>query len=119
MCRIQLALPRAYREFIRGSYAEIGVAKSGYVLSRCGWFSDRSVCYLASGRPVVTMRTGWSRFYPAGEGLFEFGDRAEALAAFAAIAADYPRHSRAARDLAGEYFAADRVLGAMLSGCGL
>jgi hypothetical protein len=109
----------AYGDFIRGSRGEFTVAKDIYVRPNSGWFSDRSVCYLASGRPVVTMRTGFSRFYPAGEGLFEFSDFDEILAAFDAIAADYPRHSRAARDLAAEYFSSDRVVSAMLAGCGL
>ncbi len=95
------------------------MAKDIYVRPQSGWFSDRSVCYLASGRPVVTMRTGWRRFYPEGEGLFGFDERAEARDAMAAIAADYPRHSRAARALAAEYFDSDRVLGAMLAGSGL
>jgi hypothetical protein len=65
------------------------------------------------------MRTGWSRFYPSGEGLFEYGDAEEALAACAAIATDYPRHARAARALAAEYFSADRVLSRLLAGCEL
>jgi hypothetical protein len=109
----------AYGDFIRGSRGEFTVAKDIYVRPESGWFSDRSVCYLASGRPVVTMRTGWSRFYPSGEGLFEFSTMEEALAAFAAIAADFPRHSRAARALAAEYFASDRVVSSLLAGCGL
>ena len=108
-----------YADFIRASRGEFTVAKDIYVRPMSGWFSDRSVCYLASGRPVVTMRTGWSRFYPSGEGLFEFSSRDEALAAFAAVASDYPRHSRAARDVAAEYFASDRVLSAVIEGCGL
>jgi hypothetical protein len=108
-----------YADFIRGSRGEFTVAKDIYVRPQSGWFSDRSVCYLASGRPVVTMATGWSRFYPSGEGLFEFSTREEALAAFAAVAADYPRHRRAARALAAEYFASDRVLDPMLEACGL
>jgi len=108
-----------YGDFIRASRGEFTVAKDIYVRPMSGWFSDRSVCYLASARPVVTMRTGWSRFYPPGEGLFEFGTREEALAACAAIAADYPRHSRAARVVAAEHFASDRVLPRLLRGCGL
>ena len=66
------AHPADYQRFIRGSRAEFGIAKSGYVASRCGWFSDRSVCYLASGRPVLAQETGFSHFLPAGEGLFAF-----------------------------------------------
>ena len=67
-------------EFIQGSKAEFGVAKSGYVASRCGWFSDRSVCYLASGRPVIAQDTGFGNFLPTGEGLFAFLTEEDALA---------------------------------------
>jgi hypothetical protein len=104
-----------YGDFIRGSRAEFTVAKDIYVRPRSGWFSDRSVCYLASGRPVVTMDTGFSLFVPVGAGLFDYSDEAQALAAIEAINADYPRQARAARDVAAEYFDAGRVLGAMLS----
>ena len=75
----------AYGDFIRGSRGEFTVAKDIYVRPKSGWFSDRSVCYLASGRPVVTMATEFSRFYPVGEGLFEYADKAGALAAIAAV----------------------------------
>ncbi|MGH6968071.1 MAG: glycosyltransferase [Stellaceae bacterium] len=109
----------AYRDFVRGSRGEFTVAKDIYVRPRSGWFSDRSVCYLAAGRPVVTMNTGFARFYPVGEGLFEYTDEAEALAAVATIDADYARHARAARDLAAEYFSSDRVLAAMMAQAGL
>src|ERR1043166_473260 len=77
--RWQLADPRhvagspdAYRRFIQESKAELGIAKAGYVTSRCGWFSDRSICYLASGRPVLAQETGFSRFVPTGADLFAF-----------------------------------------------
>lgn len=109
----------SYQEFIAASRGEITVAKDIYVRPNSGWFSDRSVCYLAAGRPVVTMRTGFSKFYPVGRGLFEFTTADEALAGVDAIATDYPRHSRAARALAREYFAADRVIGALLAEAGL
>jgi len=109
----------AYRDFIRGSRGEFTVAKDIYVRPRSGWFSDRSVCYLAAGRPVITMNTGFSRFYPVGEGLFEYANEAEALAAVATVNADYAHHARAARDLAAEYFSSDRVLAAMMAGAGL
>jgi hypothetical protein len=104
------ATPDAYRRFVQGSRAEIGITKSGYVVSRCGWFSDRSACYLASGRPVVAQDTGFSRFVPAGEGLFAFDDEEGALASIAELRRDYPRHARAARQLAEEYIDSDRVL---------
>jgi len=106
--------PTAYREFIQQSRAEFGIAKSGYVASRCGWFSDRSVCYLASGRPVVAQETGFSRFLPTGNGLFAFRTSEDVLAAIDAIRADYRRHCEAARALAEAYFASDKVLARLL-----
>jgi hypothetical protein len=108
-----------YRDFIAHSRGEFTVAKDIYVRSNSGWFSDRSVCYLAAGRPVVSMRTGFAKFYPVGCGLFEYSNYDEALAGIDAIAADYPRHRQAARELAREYFATDRVLGALAAECGL
>ncbi len=110
--------PDRYRAFVQGSKGEIGVAKSGYVRSRCGWFSDRSVCYLASGRPVVAQETGFSRFLPAGEGLFAFETTDEACAGIGAVVRDYARHSRAARAIAEEYFDASSVLPQLLERVG-
>jgi glycosyltransferase involved in cell wall biosynthesis len=95
------------------------VAKDIYVRANSGWFSDRSVSYLAAGRPVITMRTGFSKFCPAGFGWFEYSNHEEALAAIDAVATDYFGNSRAARELAREYFAPDRVLGALMADCGL
>jgi hypothetical protein len=109
----------SYRDFISHSRGELTVAKDIYVRPNSGWFSDRSVCYLAAGRPVITMRTGFSKFCPVGVGLFEYSNHDEALAAIDAIAADYRRNSRAARELAREYFAPDRVLATLLAECGL
>jgi hypothetical protein len=109
----------AYRDFIRGSRGEFTVAKDIYVRPNSGWFSDRSVCYLAAGRPVITQRTGFTKFYPAGEGLFEYADLAGILAAVDAIRGDYARHSRAARDIAAEYFGSNVVVGALLREAGL
>jgi hypothetical protein len=109
----------AYRGFIAGSRGEFTVAKDIYVRTHSGWFSDRAVCYLASGRPVVTMGTGFNGLYPVGEGLFEFATHGEAVAAIDAIAVDYRRHSRAARELAREYFDGERVVGALLAEVGL
>jgi hypothetical protein len=109
----------SYRDFIARSRGEFTVAKDIYVRTNSGWFSDRAVCYLASGRPVVTMRTGFDRLYPVGEGLFEFATHDEGLAALDAIAGDYARHSRAARELAREYFSGERVVGALLAEVGL
>jgi hypothetical protein len=108
-----------YRRFIAGSRGEFTVAKDIYVRMHSGWFSDRAVCYLASGRPVVTMRTGFDRLYPVGEGLFDFATQDEAVAAIDAIASNYRRHSRAARELARECFSGERVVGALMAEAGL
>ncbi len=109
----------SYQAFISGSRGEFTVAKDIYVRPNSGWFSDRAVCYLASARPVVTMRTGFTTFCPVGEGLFDYATHDEALAAIDAIGADYSRHSSAARDLAGDYFAAERVIADLLNEVGL
>ena len=98
--------------------AELGIAKAGYVASRCGWFSDRSACYLASGRPVIAQDTGWTPFLPAGEGLLAFSTEKEALDAITRVRADYPRHTRAARSVAEECFDSDRVLAKLLAAVG-
>jgi hypothetical protein len=108
-----------YAEFIRSSRGEFTVAKDIYVRPDSGWFSDRSVCYLASGRPVVTMKTGFSRFYPADRGLLEYATVDEAVAAIEAVAADYRLHSRAAREVAVEYFDSAVVLRRLAEGAGL
>jgi hypothetical protein len=106
--------PADYQRFIRGSKGEFGIAKSGYVASRCGWFSDRSACYLASGRPVLAQETGFSGFLPTGDGLFAFSTGDDVLAAVEALRADYTRHARAARAIAEEHFDSDKVLPRML-----
>jgi hypothetical protein len=113
------ATPASYQEFIQGSKAEFGIAKSGYVAARCGWFSDRSVCYLASGRPVIAQETGFSRFLPTGAGLFAFTNPAEALAAIDEMNVDYAFHARAARKLAEERFDSDIVLSQLLQNLGV
>jgi glycosyltransferase involved in cell wall biosynthesis len=110
--------PATYAAFIRGSKAEFGLAKSGYVLSRSGWFSDRSVCYLASGRPVVAQDTGFGAFIDCGAGLLSFATVDDAVAAIEELRSDYRRHSRAARALAEEHFDSDRVLTSLLEGVG-
>jgi hypothetical protein len=106
--------PAGYQRFIQGSKAEFGIAKSGYVASRCGWFSDRSVCYLASGRPVVAQATGFSNFIPTGEGLFEFKSSEDILGSIDELRANYARHARAARAIAEEFFDSDKVLSQLL-----
>jgi hypothetical protein len=106
--------PELYRRFIQSSRAEFAPAKRGYVLSRCGWFSDRSVCYLASGRPVLVEDTGLAECLPVGEGVLTFRTPKDALAGIDAIDADYASHARAARALAETRFASGRVLPQLL-----
>lgn len=106
--------PARYRRFIQGSKAEFGIAKSGYVAARCGWFSDRSACYLASGRPVLAQDTGFSRFLPTGSGLFAFDTQDDVSAGIDALQSDYAGHARAARSIAEAYFDSDKVLGGLL-----
>jgi hypothetical protein len=103
-----------YRAFIHGSKAEFGVAKHTYVSARSGWFSDRTECYLASGRPALVQDTGWTAHLPAGEGLLAFTSPDEALAGIDAINADYQRHARAAAEIASEHFDSGRVLRRLL-----
>jgi hypothetical protein len=110
--------PKSYQRFIQGSKAEFGIAKAGYVAARCGWFSDRSICYLASGRPVIAQETGFSRFLPTGDGLFAFETIEDVLAGIDALHRDYDRHRRAARAIAEEYFDSDRVLSRVLQRVG-
>jgi hypothetical protein len=106
--------PHVYRDFIRRSGGEFTVAKDVNIRLRSGWFSDRSACYLAAGRPVVNHDTGFDEQLPTGEGLFAFRTPEDAVAAFATIAADHPRHCRAARRIAEEHFAPARVLAALV-----
>ncbi|MGH2840046.1 MAG: hypothetical protein ACRDKY_04385 [Solirubrobacteraceae bacterium] len=106
--------PIAYRGFIERSAAEFMVAKGMYVDSASGWFSERSICYLASGRPVLAQDTGLGDLYPLGEGLIAFSTLDEAVAGVDAIRSDRDRHARAARALAVEHFDSDKVLGRLL-----
>jgi hypothetical protein len=103
-----------YRAFIQASKAEFGVAKHTYVATRSGWFSDRTECYLSSGRPALVQDTGWTAHLPHGEGLLAFSSPDEALAAIDRINSDYERHARQAIDIAREYFDARRVLPRLL-----
>jgi len=106
--------PQSYRAYIAGSKAEFMVAKNMYVQSKSGWFSDRSICYLASGRPVLAQDTGLAGLYETGEGLVTFQTLAEAVAGAEDISRDYARHSRRARELAERYFDSDIVLARLL-----
>lgn len=108
-----------YRNYIQESRGEFTVARDQYVRPNTGWFSDRSACYLAAGRPVITQETGFSKFYPTGEGLFGFRTMDDILKAVDAIESDYEGHCRAARDIAVEYFAAEKVLGNLMERAGL
>jgi YHS domain-containing protein len=108
----------SYRDYLQASRGEFTVAKDANVRLKSGWFSDRSACYLAAGRPVITQDTGFSRILPTGEGLFAFNTMDEILTAFEAIERDYERHSRAARDIAEEYFKAETVLARLLNDLG-
>ncbi len=109
--------PWSYRSFIQGSRAEFGVAKQGYVRFRAGWFSDRSVCYLASGRPVLVEDTGIGDWLPVGQGIETFSNPEQADGGVRRINGDYDHHCSSARSIAEEYFAADGVLTSLLEVC--
>jgi hypothetical protein len=111
--------PGAYQRFVAGSRGELGIAKSGYVLSRSGWFSDRSACYLASGRPVLAQDTGFGDVLPTGEGLLAFTTVDDAVAGIEALREEPERHARAARRIAEEHLDSDRVLGRLLEAVGV
>jgi hypothetical protein len=106
--------PRRFRSYVSSSRGEFSCAKGGYVGTRSGWFSDRSACYLAAGRPVVLQATGFEDVLPTGEGALAVHDVDEAAEAIAEVRGNYARHSRAARELAREYFDAERLLSSML-----
>jgi hypothetical protein len=112
------ATPAGYRRYLQASSAELMVAKGMYVDSRCGWFSERSICYLASGRPVLAQDTGLSDLYPTGAGLVTFSSLDEAVGGVEAIRGDYDRHASAARELAESCFASDVVLTRLVSEVG-
>lgn len=109
----------AYREFITGSGGEFTAAKDQNVRLYSGWFSDRTATYLATGRPAVVQDTGFDIALPTGEGLLAFTTAEEAAECLRQVAADYERHSRAARELAAEHFRAETVLGRLLSAAGV
>jgi hypothetical protein len=108
-----------YRDYIARSRGEFTVAKDQNIRLRSGWFSDRSATYLAASRPVITQETGFSNVLPTGRGLFAFSTLEDAVLAVEHINTDYPGHCRAAREVAEEYFAAERVLGCLLERVGL
>jgi hypothetical protein len=108
-----------YLAYIQQSRGEFTVAKDQYARLNTGWFSDRSVCYLAAGRPVVTQDTAFGKFIPTGDGLFAFNSVDDVLAAFDAIDSDYEHHCNAAAELARTYFEAEIVLASLLDRAGL
>ena len=108
-----------YRQYIRRSKAEFTVAKDQYVRLNTGWFSDRSACYLAAGRPVIMQQTGFTNHYGGSAGLFAFTSLAEIVEAVKMIKADYAKHSRAARQIAREVFDAEKVLSSLLDRAGI
>jgi hypothetical protein len=103
-----------YRDYIRGSKGEFTVAKDQYVRLNTGWFSDRSACYLAAGRPVITQETGFTKVYGDDAGLLSFRSLGEIAEAVREINSDYAKHSRAARRIAAEIFDAEKVLRSLL-----
>lgn len=110
---------KGYRGYIRGSKGEFTVAKDQYTRLRTGWFSDRSACYLAAGRPVITQQTGFTKWYGGTEGLFAFETMEEIVEAVRAVRADYRRHARAALEIARDCFEAEKVLRALLDRAGV
>ncbi len=111
--------PADFRRYVQGSGAEFSVAQGVYVHTGSGWFSDRTVRYLTSGRPALVQDTGFSRNLPVGEGLLAFSSLEEAVAGAEALLGDYERHSTAARALAEQWFSSDRVLGRLCEEVGV
>ncbi len=110
---------RLYRDYIRLSKGEFTVAKDQYVRLRTGWFSDRSSCYLAAGRPVITQETEFTRHYGGDTGLLAFRTLGEIVDAVGKINRDYSKHSRAAREIAHEFFQAQKILRSLLDRAGV
>ena len=110
---------KQYCEYIQNSRGEFTVARDQYVRPRTGWFSDRTACYLAAGRPVITQETGFSRHLSSGKGLFGFTTMEDIVRAIDAIESDYAGHCRAARAVAHEFFAAEKVVGSLMERAGL
>ena len=107
--------PELFRTYIHASDAEFSVAQGMYVHTNSGWFSDRTVRYLASGKPSLVQDTGFTGRYPSGTGLVSFATLDEAVDGAEFLRRDYKRHARAARALAEEHFAAPKVLGGLLN----
>jgi hypothetical protein len=108
-----------YRDYICNSRGEFTCAKDQYIRLDTGWFSDRTACYLAAGRPVITQETGFTSHYGGREGLLSFSSMEEITGAVASIRADYKKHSRAALAIAREVFEAEKVLASLLDRAGV
>lgn len=117
--RMSLDIFGAYPDYFRRSRAEWTVAKDQNVRLRSGWFSDRDLCYLASGKPVVAQDTGFGNSIPTGAGLFAFRTLDEAVAAIDLINRDYPRQCAAARQVAADFFECSAVAGRLLRDLGV
>lgn len=104
----------SYRHYIESSKAEWSVAKNVYVQGQPGWFSERSACYLAAGRPVVVQDTGFAGILPVGEGILPFKTLQDSVAAIREVENNYTKHSKAARDIAEEYFDSNKVLTSLI-----
>jgi hypothetical protein len=117
--RHHAATADSYRDYIHAARGEFTVVKHGYVAGRTGWFSDRSACYLAAGRPVIVQDTGIGRYVPTGAGLLTFTDVASAAAALTEVERNYARHAEAAAAFAAEHLDASRVLARLLRLAGL
>jgi hypothetical protein len=111
--------PLMYQSYVQGSRGEFSCVKPSCIKFQNGWVSDRTLCYLASGKPAVVQHTGPSSYLPSGEGMFRFSTIEDAANALAAVNADYERHRRAARDIAETHFDAKHVLRRALSHAGL
>lgn len=111
--------PDAFRQYVQSSGGECSVAQGIYVETESGWFSDRTVRYLASGKPALVQDTGFHRIYPAGEGLVPFRTLNEAVAGAESIARDYDGHCQAARAIAESHFDSDKVLGRLVDEAGV
>jgi|SRR6185295_18392646 len=109
----------SYRRFIAGSRADLGNAKDAYVTSRSGWFSDRSTCFLASGRPALHQETGFTDWLPTTFCVLSFNSFDELEDAIHRMDTDYRRQAAAARQVAEEHFEAKTALGHMLDAAGL
>jgi hypothetical protein len=108
-----------YRRYVQDARAEFTVARDQYVRPNTGWFSDRSACYLAAGRPVITQETGFSKYLPSGKGLYAFRTIEDILSAVDAIESDYLGNCQAAKEIAAEYFVAEKVIGSVMERSGL